>query len=154
MSGGIQLTTVLKGRGFIDGLLFVRVQVTLPESFSLDVECINHVRSKARCCVIAFALALIACKNSRGQIFGKRPFSSGLFCRLPSKTLFFYCVHSAAEETQASCWLLYGVIVFNECPFVNIHRFVDCCIESYFFVYCCMLHYIWYFGTYFIYLLP
>jgi hypothetical protein len=73
-SNGESLTTqssldqkldVLKGRGFVDGLLFAKVQMTLPELFSLDVECINRIRSEARCCVIASALALHACNISR-----------------------------------------------------------------------------------------
>jgi len=56
---------VLKGNGFVDGLLFARSPVALPEVFSLDVENIDRIRRDARCCVIASALALHACNISR-----------------------------------------------------------------------------------------
>jgi hypothetical protein len=56
---------VLKGKGFVDGLLFARSPVALPEVFSLDVENIDRIRRDARCCVIASALALHACNISR-----------------------------------------------------------------------------------------
>jgi hypothetical protein len=55
----------LKGRGFVDGILFTRSQLALPELLSLDVENINHIRSEARCCVIASALVLHACNISK-----------------------------------------------------------------------------------------
>jgi hypothetical protein len=56
---------VLKGKGFVDGLLFARSQTTLPEVFSFDVESIDRIRRDARCCVIASALALHACNISK-----------------------------------------------------------------------------------------
>jgi hypothetical protein len=56
---------VLKGKGFVDGLLFARSQTTLPELFSFDVESIDRIRRDARCCVIASALALHACNISK-----------------------------------------------------------------------------------------
>jgi hypothetical protein len=59
-----QKLDILKG-GFVDGLLFARIEVTLPELFSLDLERIGRIRSQARCCVIASALALHACNISR-----------------------------------------------------------------------------------------
>ena len=37
----------------------------MPELLSLDVENINHIRSEARCCVIASALVLHACNISK-----------------------------------------------------------------------------------------
>ncbi|KAL7539911.1 hypothetical protein ACHAXR_009701 [Thalassiosira sp. AJA248-18] len=55
----------VKGRGFVDGVLFTRSQLALPEFLSLDVDSINHIRSEARCCVIASALALHACNISK-----------------------------------------------------------------------------------------
>ena len=55
----------VKGRGFVDGILFTRSQLALPEFLSLDVESINHIRREARCCVIASALALHACNLSK-----------------------------------------------------------------------------------------
>ncbi|KAL3811621.1 hypothetical protein ACHAXA_006693 [Cyclostephanos tholiformis] len=60
-----QKLDVLRSKGFVDGLLFARIQVTLPELFSLDLERISRIRSEARCCVIASALALHACNISR-----------------------------------------------------------------------------------------
>jgi hypothetical protein len=56
---------VLKGKGFVDGLLFARSQTTLPEVFSFDVESIDRIRRDARCCVIASALALHACNITK-----------------------------------------------------------------------------------------
>jgi len=55
----------VKGKGFVDGILFTRNQLALPEFLSLDVDSINHIRSEARCCVIASALALHACNISK-----------------------------------------------------------------------------------------
>lgn len=55
----------VKGKGFVDGILFTRSQLALPEFLSLDVDSINHIRSEARCCVIASALALHACNISK-----------------------------------------------------------------------------------------
>jgi len=55
----------VKGRGFVDGILFTRNQLAMPEVLLLDVESINHIRSEARCCVIASALALHACNISK-----------------------------------------------------------------------------------------
>ena len=63
----------VKRRGFVDGILFTRSQLALPEFLSLDVESINHIRSEARCCVIASALALHACNISK---FGTSSLSS------------------------------------------------------------------------------
>jgi hypothetical protein len=51
----------IKGRGFVDGILFTKSELALPELFSLDVEGINNIRNEARCCVIASALSLHAC---------------------------------------------------------------------------------------------
>lgn len=59
---------VLNGKGFVDGLLFARSPVALPEVFSLDVKIIDSIRRDARCCVIASALALHACNISRIRI--------------------------------------------------------------------------------------
>lgn len=56
---------ILKGKGFVDGLLFARSAVALPEVYSLDVQSIDRIRRDARCCVIASALALHACNISR-----------------------------------------------------------------------------------------
>jgi hypothetical protein len=56
---------IVKGIGFVDGLLFTRSQTLIPELLSFDVENILHIRSEARCCVIASALALHACNISR-----------------------------------------------------------------------------------------
>ena len=55
----------VKGRGFVDGILFTRSQLALPEFLSLDVESIGRIRSEARACVIASALALHACNISK-----------------------------------------------------------------------------------------
>jgi len=55
----------LKGKGFVDGILFTRSQLALPEILSLDADSINHIRSEARCCVIASALALHACNIAK-----------------------------------------------------------------------------------------
>ena len=55
----------VKGRGFVDGILFTRSQLALPEILSLDVESINRIRSEARSCVIASALVLHACNISK-----------------------------------------------------------------------------------------
>jgi hypothetical protein len=56
---------IVKGIGFVDGLLFMRSQSLIPEVFALDLENIHHIRSEARCCVITSALALHACNISR-----------------------------------------------------------------------------------------
>lgn len=55
----------VKGRGFVDGILFTKSQLSLPEMFALDVESINRIRNEARCCVIASALVLHACNISK-----------------------------------------------------------------------------------------
>jgi len=60
-----QKMDVVKGRGFVDCILFARSQVALPEILSLDAQSINHVRSEARCCVIASALAIHACNMAK-----------------------------------------------------------------------------------------
>lgn len=64
-SGLEQKMEFVKGRGFVDGILFTRSRALLPEVLSLDVENINRIRQEARCCVIASALALHACNISR-----------------------------------------------------------------------------------------
>eukprot|EP00986_Skeletonema_menzelii_P021317 scaffold34051_cov160-Skeletonema_menzelii.AAC.3 len=51
----------IKGRGFVDGILFTKSELALPELFSLDIEDINYIRNEARCSVIASALSLHAC---------------------------------------------------------------------------------------------
>ncbi len=51
----------IKGRGFVDGILFTKNELVLPELFSLDMEGIDSIRNEARCCVIASALSLHAC---------------------------------------------------------------------------------------------
>ena len=51
----------IKGRGFVDGILFTKNELALPELFSLDIEDIHSIRNEARCCVIASALCLHAC---------------------------------------------------------------------------------------------
>lgn len=56
-----QKIDVIKGRGFVDGILFTKNELVLPELFSLDMECIDSIRNEARCCVIASALSLHAC---------------------------------------------------------------------------------------------
>jgi hypothetical protein len=56
---------LVKSRGFVDGVLFTKSQLSLPELFALDVENISHIRNEARCCVIASALVLHACKTSK-----------------------------------------------------------------------------------------
>ena len=48
----------VKGRGFVDGILFTRTELALPEVFSLDNERIGKIRHEAKCCVIASALVL------------------------------------------------------------------------------------------------
>jgi len=50
----------IKGRGFVDGILFTKQELVLPELFSLDIEGINSIRNEARCCVITSALSLHA----------------------------------------------------------------------------------------------
>ena len=51
----------IKGRCFVDGILFTKNELALPEIFNLDIEDINSIRNEARCCVIASALSLHAC---------------------------------------------------------------------------------------------
>ena len=51
-----QKLDILKGRGFVEGLLFARIQCNVPELFFLDIEGIGHIQNEARCCVIALAL--------------------------------------------------------------------------------------------------
>lgn len=51
----------IKGRGFVDGILFTKNELALPELFSLDIDGINNIRNEARRCVIASALSLHAC---------------------------------------------------------------------------------------------
>jgi hypothetical protein len=51
----------IKGRGFVDGILFAKNELALPEIFTLDMEGIDSVRNEARSCVIASALSLHAC---------------------------------------------------------------------------------------------
>jgi len=51
----------IKGRGFVDAILFTKSELALPELFSLDIDGINNIRNEARCCVIASALSLHAC---------------------------------------------------------------------------------------------
>ena len=60
-----QKMDIVKGQGFVDGILFTRSQLILPEVLSLDVESISHIRSEARLCVIASALALHACSIAK-----------------------------------------------------------------------------------------
>ena len=55
----------VKSRGFVDGMLFSRSQLSLPEIFAFDVDGIQHIRNEARCCVIASALVLHACNVSK-----------------------------------------------------------------------------------------
>jgi len=50
----------IKGRGFVDGILFTKQELVLPELFSLDIEGINSIRNEARCCVMASALSIHA----------------------------------------------------------------------------------------------
>eukprot|EP00956_Cyclotella_meneghiniana_P034237 scaffold102680_cov77-Cyclotella_meneghiniana.AAC.7 len=56
---------LVKSRGFVDGVLFAKSQLLLPEVFTLDAENVSHIRNETRCCVIASALVLHACKISR-----------------------------------------------------------------------------------------
>lgn len=56
---------LVKSRGFVDGVLFNKNPLALPEIFTLDAGSIGHIRSEARCCVIASALVLHACKTSK-----------------------------------------------------------------------------------------
>jgi len=58
----------IKGRGFVDGILFTKQELVLPELFSLDIEGINSIRNEARCCVIASALSLHACNKIGSSI--------------------------------------------------------------------------------------
>jgi len=61
----------VKGRGFVDGILFTRTQLALPEVFSLDAERIGNIRNEAKCCVIASALVLHAgniCKLKSSEL--------------------------------------------------------------------------------------
>ncbi|KAL7513683.1 hypothetical protein ACHAXN_011016 [Cyclotella atomus] len=60
-----QKMDLLKSRGFVDGVIFTRNQMSLPEVFTLDAESIAHIRNEARCCVIASALVLHACQVSK-----------------------------------------------------------------------------------------
>ena len=55
----------LRGRGFVNGILFTRSRLVLPEVLSLDAENVERIRSEARVCVIASALALHACTISK-----------------------------------------------------------------------------------------
>lgn len=61
----------IKGRGFVDGILFTKNELALPEVFSLDVESINNIRNTARCCVIASALSLHACNIIGSSVVNK-----------------------------------------------------------------------------------
>lgn len=61
----------IKGRGFVDGILFTKNELALPELFSLDVESINNIRNTARCCVIASALSLHACNIIGSSVLNK-----------------------------------------------------------------------------------
>jgi len=61
----------VKGRGFVEGILFTRTQLALPEVFSLDAERIGNIRNEAKCCVIASALVLHAgniCKLKSSEL--------------------------------------------------------------------------------------
>ena len=60
-----QKMDLVKSRGFVDGVLFAKSQLLLPEVFTLDAENVSHIRNETRCCVIASALVLHACKISR-----------------------------------------------------------------------------------------
>ena len=60
-----QRMELVKSRGFVDCVLFTENELALPEIFVLDAESINHIRNEARCCVIASALVLHACKLSK-----------------------------------------------------------------------------------------
>lgn len=61
----------IKGRGYVDGILFTKNHLVLPELFSLDVESINNIRNTARCCVIASALSLHACNIIGSSVLNK-----------------------------------------------------------------------------------
>ena len=54
----------VKCRGFVDGVLFTRSQLSLPELFTMDAENIGYIRDEARCSVISSALVLHSCKIS------------------------------------------------------------------------------------------
>ena len=60
-----QKMDIVKGQGFVDGILFTRSQLILPEVLSLDVESISQIRSEARLSVSASALALHACSIAK-----------------------------------------------------------------------------------------
>ena len=60
-----QNVEIVKGIGFVDGLLFTKMQTPVPEVLAFDVDSIHRIRNEARFCVIASALALHACNTSR-----------------------------------------------------------------------------------------
>jgi hypothetical protein len=106
---------IVKGIGFVDGLLFTKSQTSVPEVLSFDIESIHHIRSEARYCVIASALALHACNISRvgTSVLGSTTLSDsvlGARCVLSSalKEIHYEQTHLEYAVIEAVCNLTKG----------------------------------------------
>jgi hypothetical protein len=56
-----QYETILRGRGFVDEIIFARDALSLPEVLYLDHDHISRIRNVSKCCVIVSALFLHGC---------------------------------------------------------------------------------------------
>lgn len=111
---------IVKGIGFVDGLLFTKSQTSVPEVLAFDIASIHHIRSEARYCVIASALALHSCNISRvgtsvldstmlsDDILGaRRVLSSAL------KEIHYEQTHLEDVVIEAVCNLTKGMMMFS-----------------------------------------